>query len=348
MSTTKVFHYNQTFKLETGGSLPSFQLEYTTAGTLNETRDNVVWVCHALSGNSEFQKWWPGVFDSGSIFDPKDYFIVCANVLGGCYGSTGPLENNPNSGTPYFHEFPFITNRDVVNGFELLREYLGINKIDVLIGGSLGGQHALEWCIMYPSAICNLIGIATNAQHSPWGIAFNESQRMAIENDVTWSKSHPKAGENGMKTARTIAMLSYRNPTIYDDTQAELDSQKVDNFRAASYQRYQGEKIVRRFNAFTYWTLSKMMDSHNVGRGRGGVENALSRITAKCIFIGLRSDILFPIDEQIFLAANVKKSCLDIIDSKYGHDGFLVEIDQLTLSIKKFYQKRKNEKLVGC
>jgi homoserine O-acetyltransferase len=201
---------------------------------------------------------------------------------------------------------------------------------------------------MYPTAISHLIGIATNARHSPWGIAFNESQRMAIENDPTWTENHPKAGDNGLKTARTIAMLSYRNPTIYDDTQAETDLEKFDNFRAASYQRYQGDKIARRFNAFTYWTLSKMMDSHNVGRSRKSVENALAQITAKCIFIGLRSDILFPIDEQIFLAANVKKSCLDIIDSKYGHDGFLVEIDQLTLSIKKFYQRRKDQDLVGC
>jgi homoserine O-acetyltransferase len=348
MSKTEVFHYNQPFELETGASLPSFQLQYTTAGTLNEARDNVVWVCHALSGSSEFQQWWPGVFDNGSLFDPNEYYIVCANVLGGCYGSTGPLEINSQTGKPYFHQFPFVTNRDVVNSFELLRKHLGISKIDVLIGGSLGGQHALEWAIMYPSGISHLIGIATNAQHSPWGIAFNESQRMAIENDSSWTENHPKAGENGLKTARTIAMLSYRNPTIYDDTQVETDLNKVDNYKASSYQRYQGEKIARRFNAFTYWTLSKMMDSHNVGRGRQSVENGLSQISAKCIFIGLRSDILFPMDEQIFLAANVKKSCLDIIDSKYGHDGFLVEIDQLTLSIKKFYQKRSNQDLVGC
>src|SRR4051812_49153867 len=179
------FHYDQPFELEVGSSLPSFQLRYTTLGKLNAERNNVVWICHALTGNSDFTDWWGELFNEGRFFDPKNYFIVCANVLGGCYGSTGPLSLNPKTGKPYYHTFPTITNRDVVRAFDLLRNELKIEKVHTLIGGSLGGQQALEWAIAQPEVFQHVIPIATNASHSPWGIAFNEAQRMAIETDAT-------------------------------------------------------------------------------------------------------------------------------------------------------------------
>ncbi len=339
MVDNHIFAYQDVLELETGGVLPGFQLQYATAGRLNSDRSNVVWVCHALTGSADFQDWWPGLFEPGALFDPEDYFIICANAIGGCYGSTGPLSTNGQTGQAYYHDFPELTNRDIVQAFDLLRQHLGIPSIHVLIGGSLGGQHAVEWAIQCPNEIEHLIGVATNAVHSPWGVAFNESQRMAIANDPTWNESSETAGINGMKTARGIALLSYRNYGIYQDTQDDSQEYKTRNFKAASYQRYQGEKLAKRFNAFTYWTLATAMDSHNVGRNRGSIEQALGKIRAKSMYIGIRSDVLFPIEEQIFLAANTRRSALDIIDSRYGHDGFLVETDQISRSIRNFYQK---------
>ncbi|MGV3539395.1 MAG: alpha/beta fold hydrolase, partial [Rufibacter sp.] len=181
----RVFEFKEEFKLESGKSLPGFQLFYTTWGQLNEDRSNVVWVCHALTGNAFVQEWWGGLFGEGKTFDPTKHFIVCANSLGSCYGSTGPLSLNPDTGKLYYHTFPTLTNRDVVRAFNLMREYLCLDQIQTLVGGSLGGQHALEWAIEYPDTVRQLIQIASNARQSPWGVAFNESQRMAIEQDVT-------------------------------------------------------------------------------------------------------------------------------------------------------------------
>ena len=335
------FDYQEMFDLETGGYLPGFQLHYSTTGRLNADKSNVVWVCHALTGSTDFQDWWSGLFEPGALFDPKEYFVICANAIGGCYGSTGPLSVNRQTNMPYLHDFPEITNRDIVRAFDLLRQHLGISTIHVLMGGSLGGQHAVEWAIQRPEEIEHLIGVATNAVHSPWGIAYNESQRMAIANDPTWKDNIESAGINGMKTARAIALLSYRNYAIYQDTQDDSQEYKVGDYRASSYQQYQGEKLAGRFNAFTYWRLASAMDSHNVGRNRGSIEEALKKIKAKSMYIGIRSDLLFPIEEQIFLAANTRRSALEIIDSRYGHDGFLVETEQISRSIRNFYQKSK-------
>ena len=338
MISENVFHYNQQFDLETGGHLPAFQLHYCTAGNLNADRSNVIWICHALTGNANFTDWWPGMVGPGLAFDTEKYFVICANALGGCYGSTGPLSINPVTGKPYHHDFPEITNRDIVRAFDLLRIDLGINQIEIGTGGSLGGQHILEWGVQNPKLFKNLIVIASNAYHSAWGVAFNESQRMAIENDPTWRESTDAAGIQGMKTARSIALLSYRNYGIYEEKQSDYKESKTDSYKASSYQRYQGEKLAQRFNAYSYWLLSKAMDSHNVGRDREGIEKALSGIKARCLFIGVKSDILFPVEEQIYLAANVRSSALDIIPSHYGHDGFLIEVDKLTQSIRSFHR----------
>ncbi len=339
MLNTSTFYYDQPFKLESGASLPGFQLRYTTLGTLNKKKDNVIWVCHALTGNSNFVDWWPGLFGEGMLYDPNQYFIICANMLGSCYGSTGPLSVNPETNQPYFHDFPLLTNRDMVRSFNRLRLHLGVEKIHTLIGGSMGGQHALEWSIMYPDSVQYLIQIASNAKHSPWGIAFNEAQRMAIEHDATWLTNTPEAGMNGMRAARAVALLSYRNYRTYEKTQHEDTDEKIEQFRASSYQRYQGEKLYRRFNAYTYWILSQAMDSHNVGRGRGSILAALQMIKAKSLFIGVKSDILFPLQEQEFLAKHAAQASLAVVDSDYGHDGFLIEISKLTQSIASFYKR---------
>ncbi|MFD2247263.1 homoserine O-acetyltransferase family protein [Pontibacter ruber] len=333
-----IFHYQQEFLLESGASLPGFQLTYTTYGQLNARRDNVVWVCHALTGNSDFTDWWAGLFGEDKLYNPAEWFVVCANTLGGCYGSTGPLSINPRTLKPYLHQFPQLTNRDIVAAFDLLRQELELEHVHTLIGGSLGGQQALEWAIQKPDVFDRLVHVASNARHSPWGIAFNESQRMAIRQDPTWLTDSETAGSEGLKTARAIAMLSYRHYTSYAKTQQEPGNSITDDFRASSYQVYQGEKLAKRFNAYTYWLLSKAMDSHHVGRGRGGLEKALAHLKARTLFVGVDSDLLFPVEEQRFLHAHVPDSCFAILQSDYGHDGFLVETAQLDQAIREFYE----------
>ncbi|WP_242927293.1 homoserine O-acetyltransferase family protein [Pontibacter vulgaris] len=345
MPVHNTFHYQKAFELESGATLPGFQLAYTTYGHLNPQRDNVVWVCHALTGNSDFTDWWGGLFGEGKVYDPDEWFIVCANTLGGCYGSTGPLSVNPDTLKPYFHTFPHLTNRDIVAAFDLLRQEFELDKVHTLIGGSLGGQQALEWALQKPDVFERLVHVASNARHSPWGIAFNESQRMAIRQDASWATESEIAGLVGLKTARAIAMLSYRHYNSYNNSQQEPGNSITDNYRAASYQIYQGEKLAKRFNAYTYWLLTKAMDSHHVGRGRGGVEKALSHLKAKTLFVGVDTDLLFPVEEQKFLHEQVPGSLFAIIRSDYGHDGFLVETEQLEKAISSFYKQELRSKL---
>jgi homoserine O-acetyltransferase len=207
----------------------------------------------------------------------------------------------------------------------------------MVIGPSLGGQQCLEWALKEPHIFENLCLIGTNAYHSPWGVAFNESQRMAIETDPTWKKKQPDAGINGMKVARSIALLSYRTASGYNNTQAD-DINKIDDFRASSYQRYQGEKLARRFNAFSYWYLSKMMDNHNIGRNRGKIKEVLQRIKAKTTVVGLKSDLLFPWPEQEFLARNIPGAKLKTMRSQLGHDGFLTESTQVSAIIQEILE----------
>jgi homoserine O-acetyltransferase len=340
----KLFKYDQSFLLENGITLPSLEIAYHTYGTLNSDKSNVIWVCHALTANSDVTDWWPGFFGPGYFFDPKDYFIVCANNLGSCYGTTGPLSGNDDLDNFRYSRFPDVTIRDMVNAHELLRTHLGIHKIHTVIGGSQGGQQVLEWAIKEPSLFEHVVVVATNAHHSPWGIAFNEAQRLAIKADPTYFSNIPDGGAKGLKAARSIALLSYRNYTTYTGTQKEDDNSKTDNFKASSYQNYQGDKLVNRFNAYAYVTLSKAMDSHNVGRDRESVEAALGRISANTLVIGVSSDLLFPVNEQKYLAKHIPGAVYTQIDSFYGHDGFLIEAEQLTEKIRTFYSTPVNDR----
>jgi homoserine O-acetyltransferase len=188
----------------------------------------------------------------------------------------------------------------------------------------------LNGALSDPERIKNLILIASNAKHSPWGIAFNESQRLAISADRTFYAGAPDGGSKGLKAARSIALLSYRNYKTYDITQQEdHDNTLLMTLKLQAYQNYQGQKLVNRFNAYSYWYLSKAMDSHNVGRGRHGVDKALSLIKARTLVIGIQSDVLFPIEEQQYLFRHIPKSAFAEIDSFYGHDGFLIETEDI-------------------
>ena len=311
------FKVEEPLVLECGETLRDLRIQYTTWGDLNADKSNVVWIFHALTANSDPSEWWENFFPEGSPINPAKDFIVCANVLGSCYGSTEPKG----------FDFPLITIRDIVEAHKRLKDHLGIEKICLGIGGSLGGQQLLEWAVQEPDLFEVIVPIATNAKHSAWGIAFNEAQRMALRADPI----------NGLETARAIAMLSYRHYDTYEVTQTDQDGRK-DDFSASSYQRYQGEKLSKRFSPYSYYFLSKAMDSHDVGRHFGGVEKALNRIQSRTITIGLDTDILFPIHEQELLTQHISNGSLHVISSLYGHDGFLIETEQINDILQKELQ----------
>ena len=337
MSELKIFKSGKNLTLESGVELKNVEIGYHTYGTLNASRDNVLWICHAFTANSDAADWWKGMVGEGCVFDPAHYFIVCANILGSCYGSTGPLSLNPATGRPYYLTFPDITVRDLVAAHELLRVHLGIEQIHTVVGGSIGAQQAIEWTIIMPHLFKHLIIIAAGAYYTPWAIALNESQRLALLADATFTDESPEAGQKGLIAARSVALLSYRNYMAYNKTQAEDNNEKTGDFKASSYQRYQGEKLVKRFNAHAYFSILKTLDTHNVGRGRASIEQALSGIRARTLVIGISSDLLFPLQEQVFLAENIKGAVLKTIDSIFGHDGFLVEVEKQSQIISDFY-----------
>ena len=329
-SGLQLFRSEVPFQLECGAVLPGLTIAYHTWGELNAAGNNVIWVCHALTANSNAQDWWPNLIGEGLAFDTEKYFIVCANILGSCYGSTGPGSLNPATEKPYYHSFPSVSIRDMVNAHELLVKHLRIKRIHLLAGGSMGGYQALEWAVMHPAIIENLFLLTTSAKESAWGIAIHTAQRMAIETDATWKNGEPSDGKEGLKVARAIGMLTYRSYVSFVKTQSDTDSEKVDEFRASSYIRYQGEKLANRFSAHSYWLLSKALDSHNIARGRGAIADVLKTITAKTLVMSISSDLLCPVNEGEFLRNHIPNSTFVIIDSLYGHDGFLVETEAIT------------------
>ena len=334
------FHYQQPFILESGQTLPGITIAYHSYGKLNANKDNVIWICHALTANSDVKEWWPGMIGKGMLFNPEENFIICANILGSCYGTTGPLSVNPNTGQLFYHSFPFITIRDMVAAHILLREHLGIAKIEFLIGGSIGGYQALEWAVMEKEAIKNMLLLTTSAAESAWGIAVHTAQRLAIEADNTWKEPHPEAGIKGMKAARAIGMLTYRNYEVLVEKQTDPDINNTDNFKASSYINHQGDKLVKRFNAYTYWMLTKAMDSHNIARGRADdLQTVLKTIRHKTLIMGVSTDILCPVQEQKFIAQNMPDATYIEISSSYGHDGFLVEAEKITEHVNEWLSK---------
>lgn len=331
---THTYHQKEPFQLDAGGSLPEIEIVYNTWGKLNEKKDNVIWICHALTANSDVEDWWPGMLSEKHFINPEKYFIVCANILSSCYGSTSPMSINPKTGKKYHRDFPMVTMRDLANQHELLRKHLGIEKIYLMIGGSIGGMQTMEYGIMFPDNVENLMMSATSSTQTAWACAFDESQRMAIEADPTFGNGTDEGGIEGMKVARSIALLSYRNSTTYNDTQAN-DDEKIIGQRSCSYQRYQGEKLAKRYDAYSYYQMTRLGDSHNVGRGRGSKEAALGRIKAKTLAVGISTDILYPPEEQRYIAEHIPNATYDEVESPFGHDGFLIEVEKINAILEK-------------
>jgi homoserine O-acetyltransferase/O-succinyltransferase len=331
------FNYNKEFWLESGKSIPTLTIAYNTYGALNKSKSNVVWICHALTSNSEVTSWWPGLVGSGQVINPEEHYIVCANILGSCYGTTGPLSINPKTLAAYGTEFPLITIRDMVRAHILLKEHLGLTSINILMGGSMGGYQALEWSIIENNHIQNLILMATSAAESAWGIAIHTAQRMAIEADPSWIEPHTFSGLEGLKAARAIGILTYRNYQILKEKQTDPDTQKIDGFKSSAYIKYQGEKLASRFSALSYWNITKSMDSHQLARGRNStLEELLQSVFQKTMVVAITSDLLCPVNEQVFIAQHLPNSTFIEIDSAYGHDGFLVEAEKISKHIKEW------------
>lgn len=328
--------FNIPLVLESGAVLPSFEVEYTTYGTLAPAKDNVIWVCHALTADSRVAEWWPHTVEQGRFLDPERWFVVCANFLASPYGTTSPVSTNPATGRSYGEEFPMITVRDMVSVHRHLAARLGIERVELLVGSSIGGFQAMEWAIVAPDFARRVALIATCTRSSAWAIAFNESQRMALEADATYHTDAPNAGAAGLSAARSIALLSYRGASAYNATQTDADGEKLSGFRATTYQQHQGEKLRRRFDAHCYWRLTEAVDSHNIARGRGSVEEVLRGIRAKALVVAITSDILFPPEDHKIMVENIPDVRYRLIDSPFGHDGFLVEYEQLDGIIKEF------------
>lgn len=338
--STQIYTYKEVFTLESGETLPELSLAYTTLGTLNEKKDNVVWIFHALTANSDPSEWWPGLVGAGKFFDTNQYYVVCVNKPGSPYGSSSPISLNPATGEPYYDSFPVFTIRDIIKGYQLLKQYLGVEKIKIGLGGSTGGMQLLEWAIEEPLLFERIVPIATSAVLAPWGVAFNASQRMAIEADATWLDHRADAGAKGLAAARSIALLSYRHYNGYGITQPRdkaFDSLNENvKFASDNYQRYQGQKLVNRFHALCYYRLTQAMDSHDVGRNRGGIVPALKKIKAKTLVIGIQSDVLYPIEEQQYLQQQIDGATMLTIQSDFGHDGFLLEYEVIEAALSKF------------
>ena len=334
----KTYHHNSPVELESGEILPEVVIAYDTFGTLSEAKDNVIWVCHALTANSDVKDWWPNTVEEGRFLDPNKYFIVCANFLGSHYGTTSPLSINPTTGEKWYYDFPRITVRDMVTCHRLLAKHLGIDRVKLLIGSSIGGFQCMEWAVTEPDFMENLALIATTTNTEPWAAAFNESQRMAIRADGTWGQLRDDAGLAGMAVARSIALISYRGAPAYNATQQDRDNPTDAAFerRAHTYQQHQGEKLRRRFNAFSYYRMTEAVDSHNIGRGRGSVADALRQIKARTLVVAISSDILFPVEAHIPMRQYISDVEYHLIESSFGHDGFLVEHEKLNNIITNF------------
>ncbi|MEA3503226.1 MAG: homoserine O-acetyltransferase [Actinomycetota bacterium] len=327
------------FPLEKGGRLQGVRVAYRTWG---EPRPTATLVCHALTGSADVDDWWRGLFGPGKTLDPDRSYIVSANVLGGCYGTTGPTSTKPGRIATYGPDFPTVTIRDMVRLQAALLDHLGIERLDLAIGGSMGGMQVLEWALMYPDRVDGIVPIGIDATQAPWSLALSEAQRSAIVNDPKYRGgrySPARPPNSGLATARMIAMCSYRSPQNF----AERFPRNGDmsHFDIQSYLRHQGSKLGERFDANTYIALMSAMDTHDLGRGRGPIAGVLGRVNVPALVIAISSDVLYPASEVAGLAGLLGNADLAILDAPHGHDAFLIETDQLNDLIAGWLSNRE-------
>lgn len=347
------------FALELGGQLQPVTLRYALYGKLNARRDNAILVCHALSGSPRIADWWsdmfappldtPGGRRQGGIFDLERFCIIGVNILGSCYGSTGPTSINPLTGQPYGPDFPLITVADIVRAQALLLDHLAIPRLSAVIGGSIGGMQALQWAVGYPDRVDACICIGSTSL-SAMGLALNHLQRQAILNDPAYGEGRYTAQPaQGLGLARQIAMISYKSAALFTQRYGRSpDRSGEDPYRSlaarydiAGYLDHQGEKFISRFDANSYLTITKTMDNFDLGRRYGSEAAALRRIRARVLLVGISTDWLFPPAEVHALAARIAAAGAPCeyreFLSDHGHDGFLADPDQLVSLLAPFF-----------
>jgi homoserine O-acetyltransferase len=347
--------------LESGARLNSISVAYETLGQISRRRDNVVLICHALTGDSHVSGvyhpadkrpgWWDDVVGPGKAVDTNRYFVLCSNVLGGCQGTTGPSSINPETGVPYGRHFPIVTVRDIVRVQRELLNHLGITQAQAVIGGSLGGMQAIEWAVSYPELVAGVVPIAASGRFHPQGIALNEVQRQAITKDPEYKGGwyYPGPGpQAGLATARMLGMITYRSDESMwkqfgRETKGSADSPFRGfeaSFEVESYLHHQGEALVKRFDANSYLYLTRAMDLHDIGRGRGGYREAYEMVKARSLVVGIRSDLLFPTYQQVEMASLLARAGNKVnyfeMDSPWGHDAFLMDYHLLEEPIREF------------
>lgn len=347
----RLFDERSPFVLESGVKLAPVDVAYETYGRLSEDGANAILICHALTGSAHAagvdaagqRGWWDGAIGEGQAFDTSKYFVVCTNFLGGCYGTTGPASTHPNTGRPYRMDFPQMSVRDMVRVQKSLLDHLRVQSLACVAGGSLGGMQVLEWALLYPEFVRSIIPIATAAQHSAWCIGLNEVQRHAIASDTNWNGGqYESQPATGLAQARMLAMISYRSRASFE-ARFGRGRQNDEQFQIESYLRYQGEKLVCRFDAAAYWRITQAMDAHDVAAGRSSLPSVLGSIRARTLCVGIDSDILYPPEEQRKIASFIPGAHYEEIASLHGHDAFLIELGQLSAAINQFFYEQEEQ-----
>jgi homoserine O-acetyltransferase len=341
------------FRLEAGGALQPVSIRYAIYGELNEPRDNAVLVCHALSGSARVADWWPEMF--GSVFDLSHDCVIGTNILGSCYGSTGPASINPATGEPYGPDFPVVTIRDIVRAQAQVLDELGVECLRIVIGASIGGMQALQWAVDYPERVEHCIAIGTSPL-SAMGLALNHLQRQAIRLDPKFRDGKYPPNEQptgGLGLARAIAMCSYKSAELFDERYARKPNRNGEDplssldhrYDVAGYLDYQGEKFVQRFDANAYLVISKIMDTFDLAHGYASEAEALRRIEAHVSLVGITSDWLFPPDDVRDLARRIATAGAQCdyaeFQSSHGHDGFLAEMDAIAAVVSGRFHARR-------
>lgn len=327
------------FAFEDGSVLKELSIRYDTWGRLNAGGDNAVVVCHTLTGNTDVADWWAPMLGTGRALDPDRHFIICAAIIGSPYGDLSPLTIDPATGERYGSRFPDVTVRDTVNLHRILLDALGVTEVAFAIGSSLGAMQVLEWAF-YGDYVRGLVPIAVGGRHSAWSIAWSESQRQCIYADPKWcggdyDRDDPPAA--GLAAARMVAMISYRSAFSYQQRFGRRTTEEDDSvFEVESYLRYQGLKLVGRFDAGCYVSLTKQMNRHDVSRGRGDYPSVLAEIRQPALVVGITSDILYPLSEQRELVQHLPNAVLNVLDSPHGHDAFLIELEELNRRVLRW------------
>jgi homoserine O-acetyltransferase len=330
------------FVLESGERLPSVTVAYRTWGRLRPQGDNAVLVCHGFTASADVERWWSPLLGPQRALDPARDFVVCSNVLGGCSGTTGPACERPDGGGRWGASFPEITIRDMVRVQAALLDALGVRRLRLVIGGSLGGMQVLEWALLFPERVDAIVPIAVSARHSAWCIGISAAQRQAICADPRWRDGHyppddpPRAG---LAVARQIAMLSYRSPA---GLAARFSRARGtgDRYAIEAWLEHHGAALAERFDAASYVTLTRAMDTHDVGRGSGGWREALAEVQVPALVVSIDTDTLYPPPEQQELAAALPNGRLAVLHSPHGHDTFLIEAEAVNTLVAGFAARR--------